>query len=162
MDRKYLARSFFFLLYQFLNHKYEKVEVVFISHSTEAARVSEDDFFKVSTHGGTLISSCLNLELDTIKKEFHPNSWNIYSFYCGDGENWSADNEKCIDLFKKIKDVLGFQSDYSLKDGVIQIFDGLKNGTIDDNIKTITLKWYQEILANPQLYEKFSINGKLL
>ena len=65
--------------------------------------MSEDDFFKVSTHGGTLISSCLDLELEIIEKEFHPNSWNIYSFYCGDGENWSADNEKCLDLFKQIK-----------------------------------------------------------
>lgn len=104
-DRKYLARSFFFLLYQFLNHKYERVEVVFISHSTEASRVDEDDFFKVATHGGTIISSCLNLELDVIEKEFHPNSWNIYTFYCGDGENWTSDNEKSLDLFKKIKDL---------------------------------------------------------
>jgi sporulation protein YhbH len=104
-DRKYLARSFFFLLYQFLNHKYEKVEVVFISHSTDANRVSEDDFFKIGTFGGTLISSCLDLELEIVQKEFHPNSWNIYTFYCGDGENWTADNEKCLDLFKEIKDV---------------------------------------------------------
>jgi len=104
-DRKYLARSFFFLLYQFLNHKYEQVDVVFISHSTQADRVSEDDFFKVATYGGTIISSCLDLELDIVEKEYHPHSWNIYSFYCGDGENWSADNEKCIDLFKKIKEI---------------------------------------------------------
>jgi len=104
-DRKYLARSFFFLLYQFLNHKYERVEVVFVSHSTEANRVSEDDFFKVATYGGTIVSSCLNLELEVIEKEFHPNTWNIYTFYCGDGENWSSDNEKCIDLFKQIKEI---------------------------------------------------------
>jgi uncharacterized protein len=104
-DRKYLARSFFFLLYQFLNHKYEKVDVVFISHSTHASRVSEDDFFKVGTFGGTIISSALNLELEIIEKEYHPNTWNIYSFYCGDGENWSKDNEKSLDLFQKIKDV---------------------------------------------------------
>jgi len=104
-DRKFLARSFFFLLYQFLNHKYERVEVVFISHSTMAKRVTEDDFFKVGTHGGTIISSCLNLELEVIEKEYHPNSWNIYSFYCVDGENWSSDNEKSLDLFKKIKEV---------------------------------------------------------
>ncbi len=103
-DRKYLARSFFFLLYQFLNHKYEKVDVVFVSHSTDANRVSEDDFFKVGTYGGTIISSCLDLELDIIEKEYHPHSWNIYTFYCGDGENWSTDNEKCLDLFKQIKD----------------------------------------------------------
>lgn len=104
-DRKYLARSFFFLLYQFLNHRYEKVEVVFISHSTKAERVTEDDFFKVGTYGGTIISSALNTELDIIEKEYHPNTWNIYTFYCGDGENWSSDNEKCIDLFKEIKEI---------------------------------------------------------
>lgn len=104
-DRKFLARSFFFLLYQFLNHKYEKVEVVFISHSTDAKRVNEDDFFKVGTFGGTIISTSLKMELDIIEKEYHPNSWNIYTFYCGDGENWSTDNEKCIDLFKEIKEV---------------------------------------------------------
>ena len=104
-DRKYLARSFFFLLYQFLNHRYERVEVVFVSHSTIAERVDEDKFFKVATFGGTIISSALKLELEIIKKEFHPNTWNIYSFYCGDGENWSSDNEKCLDLFKQIKEI---------------------------------------------------------
>mgnify|MGYP003670546936 CR=1 FL=1 len=104
-DRKYLARSFFFLLYQFLNHKYERVEVVFISHSTHAERVSEDDFFKIGTFGGTIISSALNKELEIVDKEFHPNAWNIYTFYCGDGENWSSDNMKCIDLFKQLKDL---------------------------------------------------------
>jgi hypothetical protein len=103
--RKFLARSFFFLLYQFLNHRYEKVEVVFISHSTVAERVTEDDFFKVGTYGGTIISSALNKQLDIIDKEFHPNSWNIYTFYCGDGENWSSDNEKSLELFKEIKEV---------------------------------------------------------
>jgi len=105
LERKYLARSFFFLLYQFLNHKYDKVDVVFISHSTEAERVTEDDFFKVGTYGGTIISSCLDLELDIIEKEYHPNSWNIYTFYCGDGENWTSDNTTCINLFKKVKNV---------------------------------------------------------
>jgi len=104
-DRKFLARSFFFLLYQFLNHKYETVEVVFVSHSTAASRVNEDDFFKVSTYGGTIVSSCLDLELDTIEKEFHPSNWNIYTFYCGDGENWNSDNEKCIERFKEIKEI---------------------------------------------------------
>jgi sporulation protein YhbH len=103
--RKYLARSFFFLLYQFLNYRYEKVEVVFISHTTHAERVSEDDFFKVASTGGTLISSALDKELEIIEKEFHPNAWNIYTFYCGDGENWVSDNEKAYDEFKKIKDV---------------------------------------------------------
>ena len=125
-DRKYLARSFFFLLYQFLNHKYEQVEVVFISHSTDAHRVTEDDFFKVSTYGGTLVSSCLNLELEIIEKEFHPSKWNIYSFYCGDGENWTEDNEICIELFKTIKDV-------SQLTGYCEINEHYKGMNDDDN-----------------------------
>jgi sporulation protein YhbH len=103
--RKYLARSFFFLLYQFLNHKYEKVEVIFISHTTHAERVSEDDFFKIASTGGTLISSALDKELEIVDKEYHPNTWNIYTFYCGDGENWASDNEKAVDEFKKIKNI---------------------------------------------------------
>jgi hypothetical protein len=104
-DRKYLARSFFFLLYQFLNHKYETVDVVFISHTTYAQRVSEDDFFRVATTGGTLISSALDMELEIIDKEYHPNAWNLYTFYCGDGENWASDNEAAIESFKKLKDI---------------------------------------------------------
>src|SRR5690606_27831283 len=34
--KKYLARSFFFLLYQFLCTRYQNVEIVFIAHHTEA------------------------------------------------------------------------------------------------------------------------------
>jgi len=128
-ERKYLARSFFFLLYQFLNHKYDKVEVVFISHSTDANRVNEENFFREGTSGGTIVSSCLNLELEIIEKEFHPNSWNIYTFYCGDGENWSSDNEKCIDLFKKIKNV-------SQLTGYCEINEHYK-GMIDDNTEAV-------------------------
>jgi len=104
-DRKFLARSFFFLLYQFLNHKYETIDVVFISHTTYAERVSEENFFRVASTGGTLISSALDKELDIVEKEYHPNAWNIYTFYCGDGENWASDNEKAVDEFKKIKDI---------------------------------------------------------
>jgi len=35
--KKYLARSFFFLLYQFICTKYRNVEIVFIAHHTEAS-----------------------------------------------------------------------------------------------------------------------------
>ena len=56
-EKKFLARSFFFLLYQFLRYRYDFIDLVFISHSTEAHEVSEDDFFKKSSTGGTFISS---------------------------------------------------------------------------------------------------------
>jgi sporulation protein YhbH len=104
-DKKYMARSFYFLLYQFLNYKYNNIEVVFISHSTDAKEVSEDDFFKKATSGGTIMSSALELEKEIISKRYHPSSWNIYTFYSGDGDNFSFDDPKVLDLFRELKEV---------------------------------------------------------
>jgi sporulation protein YhbH len=104
-DKKFLARSFFFLLYQFIRFKYEKVDLVFISHTTEGSEVSEDDFFKKASSGGTYISSGLLKELEIVEKRYPKNSWNIYSFHCSDGENWPDDNQRAIDSIKKIIDI---------------------------------------------------------
>ena len=104
-DKKFMARSFYFLLYQFLNYKYNNIEVVFISHSVDAKEVSEDDFFKRATSGGTVISSALELEREIIRKRYHPSSWNIYTFYSGDGDNFSFDDPKVIDLFNELKEI---------------------------------------------------------
>lgn len=94
--KKFLARSFFFLLYQFIRYKYQTVDIVFISHTTEAKEVSEDDFFKVTSYGGTMISSGLLMAEDIISERYNSSSWNIYTFHCSDGENWSEDNEKAL------------------------------------------------------------------
>lgn len=104
-QKKYLARSFYFLLYQFLRYKYDNIDVVFISHSSKASEVSEEEFFQKATTGGTLMSTALELEKEIIDKRYHPSSWNIYTFYSGDGENWSTDNQKTIDLFGQLKEV---------------------------------------------------------
>lgn len=104
-DKKYMARSFYFLLYQFLRYKYDNIEVVFISHCTEAKEVNEDDFFKRGTSGGTIMSSALTMTKEIINKRYHPSSWNIYTFYSGDGENWSFDDEKTVNLFKELKEL---------------------------------------------------------
>ena len=88
-----------------MRYKYDNVEVVFISHSTEAKEVTEDDFFKRGTMGGTVMSTALQLTQDIISKRYHPSSWNIYTFYSGDGENWSFDDEKTVNLFRELKEV---------------------------------------------------------
>ena len=41
---KYIARSFFFWMVRFLRTKYEKVEIVFIAHHTEAKEVPRTFF----------------------------------------------------------------------------------------------------------------------
>jgi len=104
-SKKFLARSFFFLLYQFLNHRYSSVDVVFISHTTEAHEVDEERFFTRATGGGTMASSGLVKVKEIIDKRYHPNNWNIYTFYCGDGENWPSDNEESVSLFTSLKEI---------------------------------------------------------
>src|SRR5256714_1601798 len=42
--KKYVARSFFFWMVRFLRTKYDNVEIVFISHHTEAKEVTEEQF----------------------------------------------------------------------------------------------------------------------
>jgi sporulation protein YhbH len=101
---RFLARSFFFLLYQFLRHKYEKTEVVFISHTTEAEETDEDNFFRKYSSGGTHVSSAPTLAQEIIMKRFHPSSWNVYYFHCTDGDNWSEDNEAAV---KSLLDLSG-------------------------------------------------------
>ena len=101
-DKKYIARSFFFLLYQFIRHRYEKTEIVFISHDAQAREVDEDRFFKKMSSGGTMASSALKLTNEIIRKRYHPDSWNIYVFHGSDGDNFHSDNldlrESCITL----------------------------------------------------------------
>ena len=96
--RKYLARSFYFLLYQFVRYKYEHVEVVFVAHTTEASEVDEQQFFHKGESGGTFISSGYAKALEIIEQRYNPAIWNIYAFHCSDGDNWSEDNAKAIAL----------------------------------------------------------------
>jgi uncharacterized protein len=94
--KKYLARSFFFILYQFICTRYQNVEIVFIAHHTEAQEVTEEDFFHKGESGGTFISSGYNKALDIINERFHPALWNVYVFHCSDGDNFESDNPAAL------------------------------------------------------------------
>ncbi len=101
-QKKYLARSFYFLVYQFLRYKYDNIEIVFISHTTTAKEVSEDEFFSRVPSGGTFISPALEMMNEIVEKRFHTSMWNIYGFHCSDGDNWTEDHEKCLSETKKL------------------------------------------------------------
>ena len=104
-EKKFLARSFFFLLYQFLRLKYETVEIVFISHDTEAHEVEEKDFFEKASSGGTKASTAVDLANEIIEKRFHPSSWNVYFFQCSDGDNFPEDNDRFLEGVRKLMSV---------------------------------------------------------
>lgn len=94
--KKYLARSFFFLLYQFVCTKYLNVELVFIAHHTEGKEVTEDEFFSKGESGGTFISSGYEKALEVIRARYHPSLWNLYAFHCSDGDNFDSDNPAAL------------------------------------------------------------------
>jgi uncharacterized protein len=96
--KKYIARSFYFWMVRFLRTKYDNVEIVFISHHTEAREVSEEQFFTQGESGGTVVSSAYQLALDVINTRYRPTDWNVYPFHFSDGDNYYSDNEEAVRL----------------------------------------------------------------
>ncbi len=156
-SKKFLARSFFFLLYQFINHRYSSVDVVFVSHTAEANEVNEEQFFTQVPSGGTLVSTGLKKVEEIIEKRYHPNNWNIYTFYCGDGDNWSIDNKEALSCFKRLKEInqtmcyteigkLHNYSDYALYSGKNdkKLWDWTKL-VEDKNFKRVRLEEHRDI-----------------
>lgn len=103
--KKYMARSFYFLLYQFIRLKYSNVEVAFVAHTTSAKEVNENEFFHKGESGGTYISSGYEKALEIIEQRYNPASWNIYAFHCSDGDNWTEDNKRAVELAQKLCEV---------------------------------------------------------
>jgi sporulation protein YhbH len=99
---KYIARSFFFWMTRFLRTKYEKVEIIFIAHHTEAKEVTEEEFFTKGESGGTICSSAYVKALDIIDRRYPPSHYNIYPFHFSDGDNLTSDNERCVKLIEKL------------------------------------------------------------
>ncbi len=96
--RKDIAKRFFILLYLFLRRHYERTDVIFIRHHTQATEVSEEEFFQSTETGGTVVSSALTLMHQIIEARYPPSEWNIYGAQASDGDNWHHDSSKCREL----------------------------------------------------------------
>ena len=97
---KDISKRFFLLLYLFLTRKYEKVDIVFIRHTTHADEVDEYTFFHDPLSGGTKISSGLELIDNIIDQRYDIDKTNIYISQASDGGNYSFDNEECDRIIK--------------------------------------------------------------
>ena len=98
--RKDLSKRFFILLYLFLTRHYEKIDIVFIRHHTQAQEVDEQNFFHARETGGTVVSSALVLMEEVIRARYSPTAWNIYGAQASDGDNWHHDSGRCRELLK--------------------------------------------------------------
>ncbi|MBT9495293.1 MAG: YeaH/YhbH family protein [Paucibacter sp.] len=96
--RKDLSKRFFILLYLFLTRHYEKIDVVFIRHHTQAQEVDEQNFFHATETGGTVVSSALILMEEIIQARYPRGEWNIYGAQASDGDNWHHDSGRCREL----------------------------------------------------------------
>jgi uncharacterized sporulation protein YeaH/YhbH (DUF444 family) len=98
--RKDLAKRFFILLYLFLTRHYERIDIVFIRHHTQAQEVDEQNFFHSTETGGTVVSSALVLMEEVAKARYPTSEWNIYGAQASDGDNWHHDSGRCRELLQ--------------------------------------------------------------
>lgn len=101
-NKKYVAKSFFFWMVQFLRQKYNRVDTVFIVHDTEASVVPEEAFFALSTAGGTRCSSAYEAALAHLQRHHPADNWNTYLFHFSDGDNLPTDNAACRALAENL------------------------------------------------------------
>jgi uncharacterized protein len=99
--RKELSKRFFILLYLFLTRHYEKIDIVFIRHHTQAQEVDEQGFFHSTETGGTVVSSALVLMEEIIRARYPSDQWNIYGAQASDGDNWHHDSGRCRELLEQ-------------------------------------------------------------
>lgn len=159
--KKYLARSFYFLLYQFLQLKYANVDVVFIAHTTTAKEVNEKEFFHRGESGGTYISSGYDKALEIISERYSPTNWNVYAFHCSDGDNWTEDNNKAIESAKRLCEVCNLFGYGEIVPGYYNIGSTIKSelqSKIDSkNFAAININKKEDVLpALKKLLEKVS------
>ncbi|HYD96743.1 MAG TPA: YeaH/YhbH family protein [Noviherbaspirillum sp.] len=116
--KKDAAKRFFILLYLFLERAYEKIEVVFIRHHTQATEVTEDEFFNSRESGGTVVSSALHLLNKVINERYATSDWNIYVAQASDGDNWDNDSVTCRELLvQKIMPMVQYYAYVEITDG---------------------------------------------
>lgn len=96
--RKDLSKRFFVLLYMFLTRHYEKIDIVFIRHHTQAQEVDEETFFHATETGGTVVSSALVLMHQIMQERYPSGEWNIYGAQASDGDNFTNDSGNCRTL----------------------------------------------------------------
>ena len=119
------------LLYMFLTKQYEKIDIVFIRHHTEAYEVTEEIFFNSRESGGTVVVPALEL-MDKIINERYSKDWNIYAAQASDGDVWDrSDANSCYMI---LNDKLLNKIQYMIYIQVCREYEG----DLWDNYKSLT------------------------
>jgi uncharacterized sporulation protein YeaH/YhbH (DUF444 family) len=96
--KKELAKTFFMLLYLFIERNYQHTEIVFIRHTTTAQEVDEETFFNDKENGGTIVSPALELVSKIINERYPLDSFNVFIAQSTDGDNYGHDNTRVREI----------------------------------------------------------------
>lgn len=133
-EKKYIAKSFFFWMVQFIKKKYKNVELVFIAHDTEAYLCNENDFFTMAESGGTKCSSGFDTALKHIKHHHPQDAWNNYVFAFSDGDNYEEDNKLCVEL---VNELLGHVNAIGYGEIMLESYTSFMNNTQEWTLSTL-------------------------
>ena len=102
-EKRELVRELCWYLEQWIKKFYKQVDLKHIVHDVVAREVDQEKFYGFEAGGGTKISSAFELTSDIIDSSYPLEDWNMYIFYFSDGENWSSDTARCIDIIDELQ-----------------------------------------------------------
>lgn len=102
-EKRDLVRELCWYLEQWIRKCYDEVDMKHIVHDVNAQEVDQEKFYSYEAGGGTKISSAFELTSDIIDSSYPAEDWNMYIFYFSDGENFSNDTKRCIQLLEVLQ-----------------------------------------------------------
>lgn len=169
-EEKDTAKRFFLLLYLFLQRKYQKVDIVFVKHTTEGAECTEHEFFYGQESGGTMVSTGVKVVNEIIQQRYPLDAWNIYSVQASDGDNFESDNlaltnelelllPKCqYYVYNEVLQSNSYRTS-SYDTNVLKVMKGLKD--THENLSVISIGSVDKVVpAFREIFTKKDKNGK--
>lgn len=99
-----------------------------------------------------------NYRMDNLAKEVGDSIGKKYEIEAKD----TKDNRSYTASFKKIRETLGFEPKFTVKDGSVEIYRALESGELIDSKKTITVEWYKHLQSIHALSKEVSLRDVIL
>ena len=99
-----------------------------------------------------------NYQMDDLAREVGDSIGKKYELEVRD----TQDHRSYTASFKKIQELLGFETKLTVQDGSAKIYKALESGELVDSKKTITVEWYKHLLLIHTLSKQVSMRDTIL
>lgn len=99
-----------------------------------------------------------NYRMDNLAKEVGDSIGKKYEIEAKD----TKDSRSYTASFKKIRETLGFEPKFTVRDGSVEIYQALESGELVDSVKTITVEWYKHLQSIHKLSKEVSLRDVIL